>query len=239
MIHPQGDTRAQDDARRLVILEGIMGSGKSTTARQLAARLSAAGMPARALTEATCPHPVRATDELEHWFQPWRDTTAQALALRAQQRWADFAQALQREAGTVVLDGQLFHGDFTHLFLMELQEDALAAHVDAVARSIAPLRPLLVYFRQPDVPAAIARVCAQRGEDWLAYQTGWKLAFPWARARGLEGMEGLVAVYVAYRALTDRLFERVALDKLALDTTAPDWPACVEAIVQAVDPRLR
>jgi len=42
-----------------------------------------------AVTERTEPHPVRATDELEHWFEPWRDATPQHLADRARGRWAE------------------------------------------------------------------------------------------------------------------------------------------------------
>jgi predicted kinase len=42
---------------RLVIIEGIMGSGKSTTARWIAAQLEAAGLRALAITERVEPHP--------------------------------------------------------------------------------------------------------------------------------------------------------------------------------------
>ena len=67
-----------------------MGSGKSTTMRFIAKRLEALGQSALALHERTDPHPVRATDELEHWFEPWRDATPQHLADRALTKWAAF-----------------------------------------------------------------------------------------------------------------------------------------------------
>ena len=57
-----------------------MGSGKSTTMRFIAKRLQDAGRAALPIHERTDPHPVRATDELEHWFEPWRDATPQNLA---------------------------------------------------------------------------------------------------------------------------------------------------------------
>ncbi len=68
---------------RLVIVEGIMGSGKSTTVRLIAKYLQETGQQAVPVHERTEPHPVRATDELEHWFEPWRDTTPTHLANRA------------------------------------------------------------------------------------------------------------------------------------------------------------
>lgn len=70
----------------LVIIEGIMGSGKSTTMRFVAKALEDASRPALAVHERSDPHPVRATDELQHWFEPWRESTAEQLARRALSR---------------------------------------------------------------------------------------------------------------------------------------------------------
>ena len=102
---------------RLVIVEGIMGSGKSTTARHLAACLEEAGRRAQAITERTEPHPVRGTDGLDHWYQPWLDVTAAGLAERSLAKWRSFVAAAQATETVHVLDGQLFHGDLTNLFL--------------------------------------------------------------------------------------------------------------------------
>ena len=102
---------------RLVIVEGIMGSGKSTTAQCIATRLESAGRPAHAVTEMTRPHPVRATDGLPHWYQPWVDITSAGLAERSLIKWQGFVAATQTDATAHVLDGQLFHGDLTNLFL--------------------------------------------------------------------------------------------------------------------------
>lgn len=221
--------------RRLVIVEGIMGSGKSTAARNLAARLNDTGRPARPLTEKKFPHPLRATDELEHWFQPWLDVTVQELAHRHLAKWQAFVEA-NVESGTVVttLDGQLFHGDVTHLFLMEAGDAFIEAHLAAVARAVRPVSPLLIYLVQADVELAIRTVCAQRGPDWLQSQLDWKLAFPYAQRRGLSGIEGLVALYRDYRRLTDRLFAAFAADKLVIDTSGADWPAYDQAMRRAL-----
>jgi thymidylate kinase len=83
-------------AHRLVIVEGIMGSGKSTTMRLIAKRLQERGQQALPVHERTEPHPVRATDELEHWFEPWRDATPAHLAERALAKWGAFVESLER-----------------------------------------------------------------------------------------------------------------------------------------------
>jgi len=218
---------------RLVIVEGIMGSGKSTTMRFITKSLQNANRQALTIHERTDPHPVRATDELEHWFQPWLDTTPSMLAARSVARWASLAETSQADDAVRVMDGQLFHGDFTNLFLMEADAANLADYAEAVAAAIAPLNPLVVYFRQEDVERAIRAVCAERGADWVAYQVNWKLAAPYSTRRGLVGLEGLIAVYRDYRRLTDELFEFLPLDKLAIENSQQDWPVYQQLILQA------
>lgn len=78
-----------------------------------------------------------------------------------------------------VVDGQLFHGDLTNMFLMKMPADAIARNVQALAGIVAPLRPLVVHFHQSDVDHAIRRTAADRGEELgVRYQVEWKLKFP-------------------------------------------------------------
>ncbi|MCP3722440.1 hypothetical protein M3I53_04705 [Paraburkholderia sp. CNPSo 3272] len=221
-------------AHGLVIVEGIMGSGKSTTMRFIARRLQEAGQQALPIHERTAPHPVRATDELEHWFEPWREATPQHLAKRALARWTDFVEAEQHADAIPVMDGQLFHGDLTHLLLMEAPPALMFDYVDALAAVIAPIAPLVIYLWQNDVEAAVRTVCAERGPAWIDYQVNWKLAAPYCQRRGYEGLEGLIALYRDYRRLTDALFERLPLAKLAIENSAGDWPDYEGQILHAL-----
>ena len=207
----------------LVIIEGIMGSGKSTTMRFVAKALEDAGRPAFAVHERTDPHPVRATDELQHWFEPWLECTAEQLAGRAVSRWRSFADEPRLRAAVPVLDGQLFHGDLTNLFLMEASFDELAAYCGRLTQLIEPLQPLVVYLRQDDVAHAVRTVCAERGEDWVKYQVDWKLKGPYAVRRNLVGLDGLIALYQDYRRMTDALFDRLTLDKMVIENSERDW----------------
>ena len=210
---------------RLVIIEGIMGSGKSTTARWIAAQLEAAGRRALAITERVEPHPVRGTDGLDHWFQPWLDVTAEGLADRSLAKWRSFVADAQAAETIHTLDGQLFHGDLTNLFLMEATPAAIAKYCKAVTEIVRPLAPLLIYFYQPDVERAIRAIAAERGAEWVKYQVDWKLQAPYSRRLGLSGLDGLVALYKDYRALTDDLYSGLDLPKLAIDNSQQAWDA--------------
>ncbi|WP_232464771.1 hypothetical protein [Bordetella genomosp. 8] len=202
--------------------------------RFIAKALEDAGRSALPVHERTDPHPVRATDELEHWFEPWRDTTPQDLAERALARWAAFVERTQDGSAIPVLDGQLFHGDLTHLLLMDAELALISDYVEALAATIAPLNPFVLYLWQDDVDKAIRTVCTERGPEWVDYQVNWKLAGPYCVRKGYRGLEGLVSLYRDYRGLTDELFRRLPLTKLAVENSRRDWPAYQQQILAAL-----
>lgn len=63
---------------KLVIVEGIVGSGKSTTTLNIAHRLEVSGIPAIGITEGVDPHPIRFD-----WDVPWSEMPPAELPGRA------------------------------------------------------------------------------------------------------------------------------------------------------------
>jgi hypothetical protein len=217
---------------RLVIVEGIIGSGKSTTVGYIAAKLENAGRRAQAITEMARPHPVRATDGLPHWYQPWIDITPAELAERSLAKWRGFVGSTQAGDTVPVLDGQLFHGDLTNLFLMDAGSTAIVDYSQALEEITRPLTPFLIYFYQQDVDQAIRAIAAKRGQEWVQYQVDWKLQAPYSRRLGLSDLDGLIALYKDYRTLTDDLYARLGIAKLAIENSAQTWAAYNERILR-------
>jgi hypothetical protein len=234
MANPTSSSDAGPFAHRLVIVEGIMGSGKSTMMRFISQNLQNSGQLALPLHERTEPHPVRATDELEHWYEPWRDAAPRQLADRALARWADFVEATQRNSPIPVMDGQLFHGDLTHMLLMEADSALILEYMRELAVVITPLNPFVLYFWQRDIETAIRTVCAERGPEWTDYQLNWKLAGPYCVRRGYQGLDGLVSLYRDYRRITDDLFHQLPLAKLAIENSDKDWTAYESQVLKAL-----
>ena len=112
------------DRSRLIVVEGIMGSGKSTTARWLARLFCRNSVLARPVPEAR-PHPTNVFRSLSHWKQPWLDLSADELMTRSYANWQAFVEKALSDPRIFVFDGQLFHGDFTCLFLMNCPAEVL------------------------------------------------------------------------------------------------------------------
>lgn len=212
---------------KLVIVEGIMGSGKSTATLNIARRLEASGIPAIGITEGVAPHPIRFD-----WDQPWSEMPPAELAQSCIAKWRSYVDSA---AGRIsIVDGQLFHGNLTSLLLLEAGVDMIASYCREIIAVVAPLSPLLIYLRQDDVDSAIRAIATQRGEAWVNYQVNWKLEAPYARRRGLAGLDGLIALYHDYRALTDQLYLDADIPKIAIETSRQEWATYDDIIDRAL-----
>jgi hypothetical protein len=212
-----------------VIIEGIMGSGKSTATRNIARRLKESGIAAIGITEGVSPHPIRFD-----WDEPWSEMSPAAVAEGQIAGWRSFVASSVIQDRISVVDGQLFHGNLTSLLLLEADRNAIAAYCREIVAIIEPLRPLLIYLRQDDVERAIRTVSAQREATWVEYQVNWKLGSPYARRRGLAGLNGLIALYRDYRALTDQLFADLAIPKVEIETSLQEWATYDDIIDRAL-----
>jgi molybdopterin-guanine dinucleotide biosynthesis protein len=213
---------------RLVIVEGIMGSGKSTTVLRLADRLKASGISASGITEGVSPHPIRFD-----WDVPWADMPATQLAESAVARWRAYANSASPSESMSVVDGQLFHGNLTSLFLLDADVALIRGYLHDVAAAIKQLRPLLIYFHQDDIDRAIRMIATERGDAWVRYQVDWKLAAPYAVKHGFAGLEGLIELYRNYRRLTDQLYADLDIAKISIENSGREW-AKYEATIDSI-----
>jgi deoxyadenosine/deoxycytidine kinase len=208
---------------KAIFVEGIIGSGKSTTARFLTDYLHQQQIAARFMPEGGRDHPLRVAGSLPHPFQIWHDLTIDQFIRHSRDKWQTFVQAAQPADHLTVFDGQLFHGNMTDLLLLNATASQLHAYVALILDQLRELRPVLIYLYQVDVAATLRRICDTRGSDWEAYQLNWKLPSPYGLQRGLTGFPGLVALYRDYRAISDTIVVRLPIPTLTIDTTDGHW----------------
>ena len=223
---------------KLIFVEGLPGSGKTTTASWLASRLHAERLLVRLFLEHQPEHPLNVGGTLH----PSGETTGEAFFHRyapesfvdeSLQRWQAFVRdALQTDAISV-LDSYPFQNTVRVLLQLNATPDCLHAYARQVEALVLPLQPVLIYFTHRDLTQAfhhLSRISTQRGTAWTDYMVELVTHCPYAMARRLEGFSGALAVLSAYKQLTDSLLHHSHLPRLVLEDGAGDWEGCYQQI---------
>ena len=218
---------------RLILIDGIPGSGKSVAAQTIARRLPEAGRPVRWWYEEEAGHPIYVFHDAASLQAVTRDLfsgTHERVIAEALEQWARFAGEAQRAGTTVVADGVFFGYLTWTLHYLDRPADETLAYVRRVQDALAPLDTRLVYLRQRDVAATMRHVLAVRGAGWAERTIRKAADSPYGRARGLAGFDGLTRYWSDYQALADRLFDHVRLPKLAVDVEVGGWAGTGDAV---------
>ena len=213
---------------KLIFVEGIMGSGKSTMAKFVAGELDKGGTPVRLIDENAKPHPVQMAD-------PEEFESIDAWMTERLDKWQALVDSILQSGEVFVLDGQLFHESVDSLFYFDVAERDIVDFMARTMQVLEKVNPALIYLYQTDVRASLRKTCNERAEWWTNWQIDWKVHNrPYGQARGLKGFDGYVQLYSDYRGVTDRLFEGLEIAKLGIENGAGDWDRYKSEILQFI-----
>jgi thymidylate kinase len=212
-------------ATKLILIEGISGSGKSTMAHYLS----------RQFDKHNIEHTWWYEEDKWHPLYPFHDAVSmqQLLDTLATNRhglvvdaaielWQSFADALQSSDTIVILDGCLFGYLAWTLFPFDVPLAEIQMYLTRVEQIIRPLNPCLIYLYQQDIASACRRKCQRRDieEEGIILQA---TESPYGKHRNLQGFDGLVQYWTDYRHFTDTVFSKIEFAKLSIENSAGEW----------------
>lgn len=213
---------------RLLLFEGAPGAGKSSLSQYVAQQLQARGQAVRWVEE---------HDLLDSWFAPF------ASALDADEAagyvpallgcWDHLAEQIAAGGETYVIDGAFFHCAGKMLLANHLPRARIEACYRELAALLAPLAPLVVHLTGDD-ERILRGELADRGAPWAAAVAADVAAYPYQRARGRTGVEGMVRFFVESQQVLRELLEAWPQRVLSIDTTARDWGAYQRVLLAAL-----
>ena len=165
----------------LIIVEGLPGSGKSTTAAMIAEELQKRGVRALCFDEGE-EHPA---DYKDYDFPDFETEREKIL-----EKWREFVRDRDRNAVYVFNCIFLQNPMCETMMRFGMEHEQSRAYIAEIAGIIKPLRPLIVYIDRQDIRAAVDSVLDERGEDWLSAVTAYHTTQGYGKQNRLSGYDG-------------------------------------------------
>ena len=204
---------------RLIFVEGFPGAGKSTTAQFLARCLARCGGAARWVYEEEAEHPL-VPPLPSGGHRTWAGFEEAYVA-----RWRAFAMAAAEcDDVTVILESALLQRPVAAMLRHDAEPARVGALVRRLAETVAPLAPVVVYMAPTDAGAAFRAIAERRGLGWLLQHVQASAGYAFTRARGLSGLEGLLAYWRAHADVCASIVATLPVRTLVLEAEADGWP---------------
>jgi DNA polymerase III delta prime subunit len=223
---------------KLILIDGLPGLGKSTTASAFARRLKSEHFTVSLLLETQPGHPLNVGGDLH----PAGFTTGEALFKQytpesfveeSLERWQRFVNTASQSESIHMLDSFPFQNSIRILLQMDAPFDFMLAYANQIETMLMPLNPLLIYFNQPDIFETfshIDQITAQRGKEWTDYVIQLVSHCPYSEARNLTGFKGVMTFITEYKQLIDTLLQHSHIPRLVLEHCSGNWDECYRRI---------
>jgi thymidylate kinase len=207
---------------KLIIVEGLTGSGKSIMAHFIARQLQYNGIAASWVHEGEEPHPILLDV----------DASIEAYMVEARERWAAYVAQVESSGAVSVVESCFFNDVVEVLLAYDVDRPRILQYADELQALIQPLNPTLVYLVQQDVARALERSFKDRGTGFRDYVIGYAADTPLAKRRGWEGYEGMVLFWQEFVALTDEIFAKYSIRRVKIDNSAGNWDDCDRQVLE-------
>lgn len=146
------------------------------------------------------------------------------------QGWQSFADRALAEDLTYVFECCFLQNPTTTLLARHnLSIESVHQHILALAESIQPLYPRMIYLAPQNPRATLEGIRRERPQEWADYVTWYLTGQDFGKAHGLSGFEGVIHFYTIRQALELEFLPTLSMPSITI-TDIPDWDRCHQYI---------
>lgn len=213
---------------KLILVDGLPGSGKTTTCQWLNRVLKENSISSQWYYELAHNHPIKMNKEENS--KSTIGVIGKSLSL-----WSDLTESINSNGGTVVVDSVPFQVNVLPMMNLDLPGEQIAEYFDELEKIIVGLKPFVIYFSPKSVTEHITRTYDCRGHEFKGRLIKATTNCPYSIKRSYTGLDGSISYWRDYKARCDRLFNQLNVTKIEIDGTFDNWGECHSKILKALD----
>ncbi len=220
---------------KLILIEGVPCSGKSTTAETLAMAISVEGIQANCYLEWSDDNPIGIgeEDDLAEIIATTRSREADIF-----RQWESFSEDEKQKNAINIIESRLWQTHGMYLYLSGHSEEDVFESTSKLTSMIAALKPVLIYLAPADIEELHARVAREKNQKWreAGKEGSWEEwgtriyeQQEWFTRRSLTS-KAMARFFEEWASIADRLFEEFPFRKIKIEDPQTDWERTMDLI---------
>ncbi|MBN2834348.1 MAG: hypothetical protein JXR48_05215 [Candidatus Delongbacteria bacterium] len=205
---------------KLIIIDGMTGAGKSTTAHYIARQLLKNGLKVKWYHEEEHEHPL-ACKPLDEKLSD--DEKEKLFVSEYLENWKKFTDEVLQGNEIIIIESYLLQYTIIPLIRYEWSVDKIAQFVLNLLEITTPLNPVVVSYFNKDVKRALNLNWERRGEDWKKWYIERVSKSKYATSRNISGEEAAYQIWQKFMDVNIRLKEEIKLRSIFIDNGKQNW----------------
>lgn len=214
--------------KKLVLIEGIPGSGKSTFARFLSNQFERNGYSCELFLETTLDHPIiesSGSEGISSYLESFYD------------RWVKFLDQLS-DGEIVILESAFFQSPIVHLLHKEADRELIRSLIYRVSNRLSMEDCRMIYFYQDDPQVAIEKMIESRGgNDYLLRKHDEYKQEPYFLNRQEQGPASHISFFLEYSVLANEIVKQVSIPSEIIENSAAEYDLYQKQMLEKFDIR--
>ncbi len=220
---------------KLILIEGVPCSGKSTTAEKLAMDILAEGIQADCYLEWSEDNPIDIGEEND---LAGIITTTRSREADLFRQWDDFVKGVMQKNAVNIIESRLWQTHGMYLFLSGHSEQVVLESARQLTAIIAELSPVLIFLAPKDIERLHVKVTKEKNQKWreAGREGSWEEwgnrvyeRQEWFTRRALTS-KAMARFFDEWASIADRLFQEFPFEKIKIEDPQMDWERTMDQI---------
>ena len=213
---------------KLILIEGVPCSGKSTTAKKLMSVISACGIQCDCFLEWADNNPIfiGKMEDLSEIISTTKSREQNVL-----QQWKNFVRRAKQQEVVNIIESRFWQTDAMYLFLSGHSEFEVLERNQRIISVLAELNPVLIYLAPKDIEQLHVQIIKRKNKKWResGREGSWEEwgnrvyeRQKWFTNRLLDS-KAMAMFFREWASIADMLYESFPFQKIKVQDPHTDW----------------
>jgi len=202
--------------KKLILIEGLPGSGKSTTAQWLHHSFRESGLASRWFYELSEHHPLSLPSD------EGKSSVSHLLSVSVDM-WKRFIRSEMNEYDAVIIDSGFFQKNIMYMMNVNIGTKTIQNYARQVEALLSDCDTHFIYLDDGDAHTHMRRVFQARGKRFQKVLTEWTNNTDYSTSKGYTGLAGGLKYWADYKDLCDYMYKKSQFRKIEIGVNTGPW----------------